>query len=79
MKVTLVKVVWLDARGEAGWVDDEPINKPMTQYGIDGGKTKDCQILYTAWDPQFERWGNRYLIPLGMIIETIQIKEDELA
>lgn len=78
MKVTLIRIEWLDARGECGWVDDEPINELMIQYGIDGGETKDCQILFTAWDPQFKRWGNRDLIPLGMIKNKIVLKDDEI-
>lgn len=78
MKLTIVRVEWLDARAEAGWVSGEPKNLPVWTFGILGEKTKDSQIIYSSYDPQEKQFGDRNIIPLGMVGQVTVLKEEEI-
>lgn len=79
MKATLVRVEWLDARINPGWVSGIGENKIVTSYGILGPKTEECQVIYSSWDPQERQYGDENLIPLGMIKNITVVKEDDIA
>jgi hypothetical protein len=78
MRLTIARIEWLDARSEAGWVDCEAKNIPVLTYGILGPKTDTSQIVYSSYDPQESGYGDRNLIPLGMVKSVTILREDDV-
>ena len=80
MKLTIVKIEWLDARAEAGWASPESKdeNLPVVTIGILGKKTANSQIVYSTYDPQDNHFADKNMIPLKMITNVTILREEEL-
>lgn len=72
----LVKVVWLDARGTAGWSTD-PLydNPPMYSIGYVVGERGSSLYLAATWDGSEGSYADVSCIPTGCILATIDLVE----
>lgn len=77
MAPRLVKIVWLDARGMAGWADGEPMynNPPMASVGFEVGERGRNTYLALTWDEMTGQFADVSVIPTGCILATIELEE----
>ncbi len=70
----LVRVVWLDARGQAGWAAD-PLyeNPPMYSVGYWVGEKEDSTYVAATWDGHGGNMADVACIPTRTIVEIVDL------
>jgi len=79
-KGTPVKVVWLDAECEAGWLqhtDDDDGELPpeayLTSYGLLISTGPKFLSLGFCYNKDADDWLGRHRIPIGMIVDVVEM------
>lgn len=73
----LVKIVWLDARGQAGWAEDDPMytNPAVESVGYEVGVRGQNTYLALTWDESTGKYADVSVIPTGCILAIVELQE----